>query len=74
MKSHAPPPPLPPGPARDSSCSDAGSVATVSDLRPSKYTLIRPEQLLVVTRPSRLLISSIKSRIGASTEPFGDRS
>ena len=41
---------------------------------PSTKMLTRPEQDDVVTRPSKVLISSMKLRMGASMEPLGERS
>jgi len=74
MNSHEPPPPLPPGPARISSDSRISSASLMAFFLPSRKTLMRPEQLLVVTNPSWLLISRIKGLIGSSIDPLGDRS
>src|SRR6266536_2839346 len=41
---------------------------------PSKKTEIRPAHDEVVTHPGKALISSIKSLIPSSTDPFGDKS
>ena len=67
------PPPLPPGTAAVP--FDRLEVSSGDDvLAPSRKTLIRPAQLLVVTRPGMALISWMRSWMPSSTEPFGEAS
>lgn len=67
---------------KDGGIAESGSWETKSHRPPpfgpdpdgAEYIAIRPEQEDVVTSEGMALIASTRSRIGASTEPFGERS
>ena len=67
-------PSLDPDLGLDSEGKDKGNGGLDGVFLPSTNTAIRPEQDDVVTTPGSWLIEFMRSRIGASREPLGERS